>query len=124
MRRMAAAGREFRMGFQDKSNSKSKLTSIGHLTRVTTRALVAVSWECGADLAKRFESGSVTRSLIFSQCDFFLLASLGVFDYSGEWYNLVVEPAGLLRSLRTLVRFRCKFVLRFSCNIKIFSHVF
>lgn len=103
MRRMAAAGRGFRKGIWDESNSQAKLTSIGHLARVTTCALVAVGWERGADLAKRFESGSVTRSFIFSQCDFFLLAGLGVFDGSGEWYNLVVEPAGLLRSLRTLI---------------------
>lgn len=100
---MAAAGRGFRKGSQEKGNSRVKLTSIGHLARVTTCALVAEGGESGTDLAQRFECGSVTGSLILVQRDFLLLAGLGVFDGDGEWHNLVVEPAGLLRSLRTLI---------------------
>ena len=103
MRRMAAAGRGVRKGVQNKSNSGAMPTSVGHLARVTACALVAVGWESGADFTERLECGAVTRSFIFCQCDFFLLVGLGVFDGHGEWHDLVVEPASLLRSLRTLI---------------------
>lgn len=103
MRRMAAAGRGVSEGVRSSSFSRATLTSVGHLAGVTTRAPVAIGWESGADLAERLECGAVTRSLIFCQRDFFLLAGLGVFDGNGEWHNLVVEPASLLRSLRTLI---------------------
>ena len=65
MRRMAAAGSGVNKGVWNKSNSGAILTSVGHLARVTTCALVAVGWESGADFTERLECGTVTRSFIF-----------------------------------------------------------
>ena len=78
-------------------------TSVGYLAGVAARAPVAVGWERRADFAERFECGAVTGSLVFCQCDLFLLAGLGVFDGNGERHDFVIEPARLLRSFRTLI---------------------
>lgn len=123
MRRMAAAGRVVRMVVYSEGNPRAMLTSVGNLARITTCALVAVVGESGADLAERLECGAISRPFILCQCDFFLLTGLGVFDGDSERYNLVVEPASFLSSLRTLIRLGCEFVLYFPWDIKFVAHI-
>lgn len=98
--------------------------AVGDLAGVAAGRSVAVLGKGRTHFAEGFECGAPSRTLVFRKCDLFLLAALRVFDHGGDGHNLVVEPAGFLRSFGPLEGFGGVSVLGLSADVEVSTHVF
>jgi hypothetical protein len=98
-------------------------SAIGDLAGIASVAAVTVGKESGFDLAERLVRGSPPWTLVFGENDSLLLASLWVLDDGGDWDNLVVKPAFLLRDLSSPVAFVRVSVLHFTCDVEVLTNV-
>ncbi len=78
-------------------------TSVCNLAGVSSSTPITVFREGWADFAEAFKGGAPSWTFVFCEGDLLLLAGLRVLDRCGNWDDLIIEPSGLLRSLRTLI---------------------
>ncbi len=93
--------------------------AVRDLAGIAAGGSIAVLGEGRAYFAEGLIRGAPSGTLVFRQCNLFLLAALRVFDRGGDGHNFVFEPARFLRSFGPLVGFGGETVLRFSGDVEI-----
>jgi hypothetical protein len=97
--------------------------TVGDLAGVASVAAVTKRKESGLDLAECLIGGSPSWALVLGENDSLLLAGLWVLDDGGDWNNLVVEPAFLLRDLGSPVAFERISVLHLTRDVEVLADV-
>ena len=100
-----------------------KHTAISDLARISTGAPVAIIRECRPDLRERLKCSPPPRSLVLTQCDFFLFSTLRILDLGLDRHDLIIEPSRLLRHLRSPITLRRESILRFPRDIEVLAHI-
>ena len=93
--------------------------AIGDLTGVASRGPVAELRECRTDLVQRLRRRPVPDTLVAGHSHLLDLAGLGVLDLGGDGHDLLVEPAGPLRSFSATERLRRVEILRLPRNVEV-----
>lgn len=108
---------------EENKGGREKHTAISNLARIPTRALVAIIRERRPNPRERLKGSPPPRSLIFSQCDFFLLSTLRILNLRLDRHDLILKPPRLLRHLGAPITLRGEPILRFSRDIEVLAHV-
>lgn len=110
-------------GEREKSFEGGKHTAISDLARISACAPVAIIRKRRPNLRERLKGSPPSRSLVFTQCDVFLLSTLRILDLRLNRHDLIIKPPRFLRYFRAPITLRREPILRLPRDIEVLAHV-